>query len=232
MNNFYDEKSNKWNEYENLMIKISDKLNYKLKSVITDIKSVIGGKLAEKIGIKENELPSIRIIDTSGNYMKKYKIEGELNEKNILNFVDKWENKKIKSYVRSSEEPKENNGDVFIVVGNTFEKEVINNNKDIMVLFYSPWCYHCKALLPKYEEVAKKLKNKNNNLILMKIDAIENEVESIDNYGFPKIKFYPGNKKDKPIDYNGDKSIEDIIKFIKNNAYNPIIIDNEKNPDL
>ena len=70
MNNFYDEKSNKWNEYENLMKKISDKLNYKLKSVITDIKSVIGGKLAEKIGIKENELPSIRIIDTSGNYMK------------------------------------------------------------------------------------------------------------------------------------------------------------------
>ena len=229
---FADEKSNKWNEYENLMKKISDKLNYKLKSVITDIKSVIGGKLAEKIGIKENELPSIRIIDTSGNYMKKYKIKGELNEKNILNFVDKWENKKIKSYVRSSEEPKENNGDVFIVVGNTFEKEVINNNKDIMVLFYSPWCYHCKALLPKYEEVAKKLKNNNNNLILMKIDAIENEVESIDNYGFPKIKFYPGNKKDKPIDYNGDKSIEDIIKFIKNNAFNPINIDNEKNPDL
>ena len=79
-----NEKSNKWNEYENLMKKISDKLNYKLKSVITDIKSVIGGKLAEKIGIKENELPSIRIIDTSGNYMKKYKIEGELNEKTIL----------------------------------------------------------------------------------------------------------------------------------------------------
>ena len=230
---FADEKSKKWNEYENLMKIISNKLNYKLKSVITDIKSVISGKLAEKIGIKEKDLPSIRIIDTSGNYIKKYKIEGEINEENILNFINNWENKKIKSYVKSSEEPKENNEDVFIVVGNTYEKEVINNNKDIMVLFYSPWCYHCKALLPKYEEVAKKLKKKNNKLILMKINAIENEVESIDNIGFPKIKFYPGNKKDKPpIDYNGDKSVEDIIKFIKNNAANPIIIDNEKNPEL
>ena len=230
---FADEKSKKWNEYENLMKKISNKLNYKLKSVITDIKSVISGKLAEKIGIKEKDLPSIRIIDTSGNYIKKYKIEGEINEENILNFINNWENKKIKSYVKSSEEPKENNEDVFIVVGNTFEKEVINNNKDIMVLFYSPWCFHCKALLPKYEEVAKKLKKKNNKLILMKINAIENEVESIDNIGFPKIKFYPGNKKDRPpIDYNGDKSVEDIIEFIKNNSANSIIIDNDKNPEL
>ena len=122
-----------------------------------------------------------------------------------------------------------NNGDVFIVVGDTFEEEVIKNNKDIVVLFYSPWCYHCKALLPKYEEVAKILKPKNKNLILTKINAIDNEVESIDNYDFPQIKLYPGNKKDNPpIDYNGDKSVDDIIKFIKNNVAYPIYIDNEK----
>ena len=229
---FADEKSNKWNEYEKLMKDISEKLNFKLKSVITDIKSVLSEKLADKLGIKEKDLPAIRILDTSGKYMKKYKIEGELNEKNILNFVNDWENKKIKSYIKSSEEPKENNGDVFIVVGNTFEKEVINNNKDIMVLFYSPWCYYCKTLLPKYEEIAKKLKEKNNKLILMKINAIENEVESFENYGFPKIKFYPGNKKDKPIDYKGNKSVEEIIEFIKNNAFNPIILDNEKSTEL
>ena len=230
---FADEKSKKWAEYEQLMKKISDKLNYKLKIIITDIKDVLSAKLSEKLTVKENNLPTIRIIDTTGHYIKKYKMEEDLNEKNILKFVDNWENKKIKSYVKSEDIPKDNNGDVFIIVGNTFEKEVINNKKDVMVLFYSPWCYHCKALLPKYEEVAKTLKNKNTNLLLTKINAIENEIESIDDYGFPKIKFYPGNKKDKPpIDYNGDKSVEDIIKFIKNNADNPIIIDNGINSEL
>ena len=230
---FADEKSKKWAEYEQLMKKISDKLNYKLKIIITDIKDVLSAKLAETIGLKENNLPAIRIIDKTGKYTKKYKMEEDINEKNILKFVDNWENKKIKSYVKSEDIPKDNNGDVFIIVGNTFEKEVINNKKDVMVLFYSPWCYHCKALLPKYEEVAKTLKNKNTNLLLTKINAIENEIESIDDYGFPKIKFYPGNKKDKPpIDYNGDKSVEDIIKFIKNNADNPIIIDNGINSEL
>ena len=230
---FADEKSKKWAEYEQLMKKISDKLNYKLKIIITDIKDVLSAKLSEKLTVKENNLPTIRIIDTTGQYIKKYKMEEDLNEKNILKFVDNWENKKIKSYVKSEAIPKDNNGDVFIIVGNTFEKEVINNKKDVMVLFYSPWCYHCKALLPKYEEVAKTLKDKNKNLLLTKINAIENEIESIDDYGFPKIKFYPGNKKDKPpIDYNGDKSVEDIIKFIKNNADNPIIIDKGVNSEL
>ena len=230
---FADEKSKKWAEYERIMKKISDKLNYKIKLIITDIKDVISAKLAEKIGVKENNLPTIRIVDTTGQYIKKYKMEEDINEKNILIFVDNWENKKIKSYVKSGEIPKDNNEDVFVIVGNTFEKEVLNNKKDIMVLLYSPLCYHCKALLPKYEEVAKRLKDKNKNLLLTKINAIENEIESIDDYGFPKIKFYPGNKKDKPpIDYNGDKSVGDIIKFIKNYAYNPIIIDNGINSEL
>ena len=230
---FADEKSKKWEEYEQLMKKISERLNYKLKIIITDIKDVLSAKLSEKLSVKENNLPTIRIIDTTGRYIKKYKMEEDINEKNILKFVDNWENKKVKSYVKSEEIPKDNNEDVFVIVGNTFEKEVINNKKDVMVLFYSPWCYHCKALLPKYEEVAKKLKDKNKNLLLTKINAIENEIESIDDYGFPKIKFYPGNKKDKrPIDYNGDKSVEDIIKFIKNNADNPIILDSIINSEL
>ena len=226
---FADETSDKWADYEKLMKKISDKLNYKLKVVITDIKNIISAKLAERINIKENDLPCIRIIDTNKKYMKKYKMEGELNERNILKFIEDWENNKIKSYVKSSEIPKVNDEDVFILVGNTFEKEVINNNKDVMVLFYSPLCFHCKALIPKYEEIAKKLKDKNKNLILAKINVMENEVESIGDYGFPKIKFYPGNKKDKPpIDYNVDKSINDIIKFIQNNADNPIIINDDR----
>ena len=230
---FADEKSKKWMEYEKLMEKISDKLNYKLKVVITDIKGVLPTKLADKMVIKENDLPAIRIVDTTGKYIKKYKMNGEISEKNIFKFIDDWENKKIKSYVKSGEVPKENNEDVFIVVGNTFEKEVINNSKDVMVLFYSPLCYHCKALLPKYEKVAKRLKDKNKNILLTKINAIENEVESIGDYGFPKIQFYPGNKKSEPpIEYVGDKSIEDIIQFIKNNAATPIFLDDEIHSEL
>ena len=225
---YASEKSEKWGEYEKLMKSVSDKLNGKLKVVLTDIKEGMAARLAEYIGIKESDLPSVRIADTRAD-LKKYNMEGEINEKNILQFVEDWENKKLKPHLKTAEEPKENNGDVFVVVGKTFEKEVINNDKDVMLLFYAPWCGHCKALHPKYEEVAKKLKEKNPKLVLAKIDATENEVESVNISGFPTVKFYPGNKKDKaPLDYNGDRSVDDIIKFIKTNAATPIVYEEEK----
>ena len=226
---FAEERSPKWVDYEKLMLNISEKLNYKLKVVLTDIKGVKSAKLAEKLNININDFPSIRIVDTSGKYIKKYKMEkNNISEQDILKFVNDWENKKLKSYVKSSEEPKDNDGDVFIVVGSTYEKEVINNEKDVAILFYSPLCYRCKALLPKYEIVAEKLKSNNPKLLLAKIDGIENEVETIDDHTFPKIRLYPGNKKNKPpIEYNGDDSVNNIIKFIKDNAAYPILI-NEK----
>ena len=195
--------------------------------VQTDIKEGMASRLAEYIGVKDSDLPSVRIADTRVD-LKKYNMEGEINEKNILKFIEDWENNKLKPHLKSAEEPKENKDDVFVVVGKTYEKEVINNDKDVMLLFYAPWCGHCKALHPKYEEVAKKLKAKNPKLLMAKIDATENEVENINISGFPTVKFYPGNKKNKaPIDYNGDRSVDDMIKFIKTNAATPIVLDEE-----
>ena len=224
---YCDKNSDKWDEYRKLMETISDKIGGKLKVVQTDIKEGMASRLAEYIGVKESDLPSVRIADTRID-LKKYNMEGEINEKNILKFIEDWENNKLKPHLKSAEEPKENKDDVFVVVGKTYEKEVINNDKDVMLLFYAPWCGHCKALHPKYEEVAKKLKAKNPKLLMAKIDATENEVENINISGFPTVKFYPGNKKNKaPIDYNGDRSVNDMIKFIKTNAATPIIYDED-----
>ena len=36
--------------------------------------------------------------------------------------------------------------------------------------------------------------------------------------GYPSIKFFPANKKGTPIDYKGDRSKEDFIKFLKENS--------------
>ena len=228
---YFGEKGDKWNEAEKIMEKIADKVGGKLKVVMSEIKEGMAKRIAEYIGIKNENLPSVRILYTRRD-IKKYIMEGSIDEKNILNFIDGWEQGKLKLHLKTQEEPKENNGDIFVVVGKTFQKEVIDNDKDVMLVFYAPWCGHCKQLLPKYEEAAKKLKAKNPKIVLAKMDATENEVESVTITGFPTIKFYPGNKKgSKPIDFNGERTTEGIIKFIQTNAYNKVVLDEEENKE-
>ena len=225
---YLGEEGDKWNNAEKIMKIIAEKIGSKLKVVMGQIKYGMGKRLAEYIGVKKENLPTVRILDTRID-LKKYIMEGEVEEKNILKFIENWEKGLLKPHLKTQDEPKENNGDIFIVVGKSFQKEVIDNDKDVMLVFYAPWCGHCKQLLPKYEEAAKKLKAKNPKIVLAKMDATENEVESVHITGFPTIKFYPGNKKDKsPIDFNGERTTEGIIKFIKTNAFNKVVLDEEK----
>jgi protein disulfide isomerase len=224
---YADQKSINWNKYGNIMIEVSEKIKRKMAVVLTDIKEGISARLAEYVGIKEKDLPLVSILDTRKDF-KKYNMEEEITVNNILKFIDKWEKNKLKRELKSEKEPKMNNGNVFIVVGKTFEKEVINNDKDVMLLFYAPWCAHCKELSPKYEEVAKKLKAKNPKLLIAKIDGSENDVESISITGFPTLMFFPGNKKNQsPIEYKGKRNTADIISFIKYYSYNKVIDDDE-----
>jgi protein disulfide-isomerase A1 len=41
---------------------------------------------------------------------------------------------------------------------------------------------------------------------------------SIEIQGFPTLKLFPGGAKDKPIDYEGDRSVEDMAKFVLENG--------------
>ena len=42
--------------------------------------------------------------------------------------------------LKSQPIPENNNGPVFEVVGKNFNELVIKNDKDVLLLFYAPWC--------------------------------------------------------------------------------------------
>ncbi len=76
-----------------------------------------------------------------------------------------------------------------MLVGKTFEREVLKADKDVFVEFYAPWCGHCKKLAPTWSELAKQI-NKSDSLILAKFDATENEADGVDIQGFPTLIYY------------------------------------------
>jgi protein disulfide-isomerase A1 len=64
---------------------------------------------------------------------------------------------------------------VKVIVGKQFKELVVDTEQDVLIEFYAPWCGHCKALAPIYEQVAKTLAE-NPNIVIAKCDATANEV--------------------------------------------------------
>lgn len=218
---YRDKNSEKTAELDKIMTEYAPEITGKLQVVITDIKEGLESRLAEYIGVKAEDLPTVRIHDTRVD-LKKYNLVGDITKENIQKFVKDWEDGKLKPTLKSQEIPEKQDKPVYTIVGKSFEDVVINSDKDVLVKFYAPWCGHCKALAPEYEKVAKELAG-NKNLLIAEIDATENEVEQVHITGFPTIKFWPAGKKDKPIDYNGERKSEDFIKFLKEKATHPIV---------
>jgi protein disulfide-isomerase A1 len=84
-----------------------------------------------------------------------------------------------------------------------------------LLTFY--WIY---SLAPKYEQLAQVYAENpeySSKVIVAKIDATANDVpDSIQ--GFPTIKLFPAGSKDKPIEYTGSRTVEDLAAFIKANG--------------
>ena len=225
---FINKVHEKYNDYRKLMESVYEKIGTEIKIIMMGLENTEEKRFGEWFGIKENELPSIRIGDPRNRGFSKYKMEGEINESNIIKFFEDWKNNKLHKLLKSEDIPKENKEPVFKIVSKNFKDEVINNDKDVLIKFYAPWCGHCKALAPTYIDLAKKLKN-NSKLLIAECDATANEFEDIDIRSYPTIKFWPGNNKNqKPIDFPGERTVDGFIKFLRENAYHMINVDENK----
>ncbi|KAL8427948.1 hypothetical protein Efla_003462 [Eimeria flavescens] len=116
----------------------------------------------------------------------------------------------------SSSKPKSSGpSDVIELKDSNFDKIVMSDADNVwFVEFYAPWCGHCKALAPTWEDVASQLKGK---IKVAKVDATE-ETLLANRYGirgFPTLKLFPaGPKSDSMVkDYEGPRTGDEIVKF-------------------
>ena len=132
----------------------------------------------------------------------------------------------MKPSIKSEPIPETQEGPVTVVVAHNYNDIVLDNKKDVLIEFYAPWvsllslnltnrqCGHCKNLAPKYEQLATAYASHSDKVVIAKCDATLNDVPD-DVRGFPTIKLYPAGKKDAPVEYTGDRSLESLIDFIK-----------------
>lgn len=87
-------------------------------------------------------------------------------------------------------------------------------------LFYADWCGHCKMFMPDWNKFTEYANKNFSDLVVEKINGDSNkesvkkliQEEGVD--GFPTVIFYNNNKK---IRYEGERNMQSLVEFIKNN---------------
>ncbi|KAG0709680.1 thioredoxin-like protein [Suillus ampliporus] len=109
-----------------------------------------------------------------------------------------------------SAEDAETSSDVLNLTKDNFGSSV-NAEPLILVEFFAPWCGHCKALAPHYEDAATALKEK--EIKLAKVDCVEQAdlCQSHGVQGYPTLKVF---RNGESTDYSGPRKADGIISYM------------------
>lgn len=178
------------------------------------------GAHATNVGLKE-DWPAFAIQDVTT--AEKFPLEQNdepLNAERIKQHITEVVAGIQKAKVKSEAIPESNDGNVKIVVANTYDEIVHDKEKDVLIEYYAPWCGFCQRLEPIYDEVGAL--HKGSNIVIAKLDATANDLPASVPFavdGYPTIKFKKAGQ-DNYIDYSGERTAAAFVNFIRKNALN------------
>lgn len=88
-----------------------------------------------------------------------------------------------------------------------------------LVMFYAPWCGHCKRMKPEFDKAAKTLSANDPPVALAKVDCTEAGKDTCGRFevrGYPTVKIFRNGELSQ--DYNGPREAPGIIKYMKSQA--------------
>jgi len=175
-------------------------------------------QLGEFIGVTQEDLPTIRIIEPSEEAIRKFKYEGDVSKltvEDVKKFVADFKDGKLTPFLKSDPIPESNDGPVKVIVGHSWEDIVMDSSKDVLVKYYAPWCGHCQKLAPHWDQLGEHVKDVE-DLVIAKYDATTNENEQVMIEGFPTLMFY-GKDNKEGVNAEG-RSFNGLRKWLKENS--------------
>lgn len=137
------------------------------------------------------------------------KFEGEVT-------VEKLETWVRKHLIRSEPLPEPQEGDSVPVVGHTFEKTVLQPNKDVFLLIYASWCGYCRKFMPAWEQLARRVRDVP-NLVVAKMDGDRNGSpypEEFRWHAYPTVFFVKAGTR-KAVVFHGNRAEPRLLSFLK-----------------
>ena len=86
------------------------------------------------------------------------------------------------------------------------------NGAPKIVLYYVPWCPHCKDVMPEWNKLEQNMQGTNTQVSKVDCEANPQAAKEQDVNGFPTIILF---KNGKAIQYEGERTMEEIQNFIQ-----------------
>lgn len=89
----------------------------------------------------------------------------------------------------------------------------VQNHGSWLVMFYAPWCGHCKHMEPTWLDVGKQLLEIESDVQVGKVDAVKYSSLASQHHirGFPTVKFF---KDGDVFEYNGARTTKNIVSYV------------------
>lgn len=162
-------------------------------------------------GLEESTNTVVAAFDNGMS--SKFLLESKPTRSNIEEFCSKLVQGSLLTYFKSQPIPDNTEASVQVIVGKTFDEEILNSKKDVVLEVFTPWCFNCEDTSKQVEKLAKHYKS-SSNLIFAKIDASANEHPKLQVNDFPTLLLYKANDKTNPIKLSTKSCLKELAASI------------------
>merc|ERR1712226_39016 len=106
--------------------------------------------------------------------------------------------------------------DAVLDLGDADFDATLEEHDTALVMFYAPWCGHCKKMKPEFQKAAAVLAANDPPVALVQVDCTEAGKDTCGRFevsGYPTVKIFRNGELSS--DYKGPRESAGIVKFMK-----------------
>lgn len=200
--------------------------NVKILSDTLNEKSIQGLRLKSKgtepnaatimnyLGVKKSDFPCLRIIQFYKGKMSKYKLEGEIEQKNIEGFLSNYKANKLTSYIKNTPTETKKGSKIFDFSRDQYYKYSKKNDVVFVVGLIAQWCHGCNEIHSLFEKTREILTDKK-AFVFATVNLDFNDIDEVEESQAPVIQIFKQGTLQK---YTGEKNAQLLANELNKNV--------------